>query len=131
MAGLFLKEDSKKAGKGWAQSNFKRMLPKKSRASTKEIEQIFKTGRSLNSPCLSFKYVRNADNKTKISFIAPKNIAKLSTKRNLLRRRGYFALKKYTQYFPAGITGVFLFKCYQENLSILEHEIKNLLHKIN
>lgn len=108
------------------------MLPKKNRADKKAVERIFKGGRVLNSPILTFKFVLN-NNSTipRISFIAPKNIAKLAVKRNLLRRLGYSVLKKYLKDFPAGIMGVFIFKKYQDDVSILENEIKNILNKIN
>ena len=114
------------------------MLPKKNRADTNEVGRIFKAcppngreGVFLNSPNLTFKFFKNNNKEVKISFIAPKNIAKLAVKRNLLRRRGYSALKNYISLFPSGITGVFIFKKYQDDISILEDEIKNIFNKIN
>ncbi|MFA5778023.1 MAG: ribonuclease P protein component [Candidatus Paceibacterota bacterium] len=108
------------------------MLPKKNRADKKAIEKIFKEGKFLNSLNLTFKFVIIRDLETpRISFVAPKSIAKLAVQRNLLRRRGYSALKKYFKVFPAGILGVFVFKKYQEDILILENEIKTILSKIN
>ena len=107
------------------------MLPKKNRANTGEVEEIFKKGRFINSLNLTFKYIKTSEKGIKISFIAPKSVAKLAVKRNLLRRRGYTALKKYIDQFPAGTIGAFVFKKYQEDISILENEIKNILSKIN
>mgnify|MGYP001618293616 CR=1 FL=1 len=107
------------------------MLPKKNRVSTKEVELIFKKGSFLNSPHLTFKYLKNSQKQIKISFIAPKSVAKLAVKRNLLRRRGYSALGGYIDQFPLGLIGVFVFKKYQDDISILENEIKNILNKIN
>ncbi len=119
------------------------MLPKKNRVSTKEVERIFKEGKFLNSPSLTFKYVKNNSKEIKISFIAPKSVAKLAVKRNLLRRRGYRALEKYIALSPVGVTGVFIFKTrpngrglsvgreYQDDISVLESEIKSILVKIN
>ena len=108
------------------------MLPKKYRANTKDVELIFQKGIFLGSPNLTFKYFRSQPNeRIKISFIAPKNIAKMAVQRNLLRRRGYIALGKYINQFPLGITGVFVFKKYQDDISIIENEIKNILNKIN
>ena len=106
------------------------MLPKKNRADKKAVERIFKEGRFLNFPNLTFKYLRSNGKDTKISFIAPKNIAKLAVKRNLLRRRGYAVLRKYINDFPIGLLGVFLFKKYQDDLTIIESEVKNTLEKI-
>ncbi len=107
------------------------MLSKKNRSSTKEVEKIFKEGISLSSSNFTFRYFKNNNQEIKISFIAPKNIAKLATKRNLLRRRGYSALRKHLHQFSLGITGVFVFKKYQDDILILENEIKNILSKIN
>ncbi len=106
------------------------MLPKKNRADTKTVEKIFKEGKFLNSSNLTFKYLISG-NGHEISFIAPKSVAKLAVKRNLLRRRGYSALKKYIELFPSGTTGAFVFKKYQDDISTLENEIKAILGKIN
>lgn len=107
------------------------MLPKKNRADTKEVDKIFKEGRFVVSPSFTFKYFKSPKKEIKISFIAPKSIAKLAVKRNLLRRRGYSALGKYLDQFPAGLVGVFVFKKFQEDILIIENEIKNILTKIN
>ena len=107
------------------------MLPKKNRANTKAVDRIFKEGKFLNSPNLTFKYIKNTTKEIKISFIAPKSVAKLATKRNILRRRGYVALKNCLSDSPACITGVFIFKKYQADISILENEIKSIFDKIN
>jgi len=107
------------------------MSPKKNRASTKEVETIFKRGHFLSSPNLTFKFLLTSGKEKKISVIAPKSVTRLAVKRNLLRRRGYAVLKKYLNQFPAGLMGVFIFKKYQEDVSIIEDEIKNILKKIN
>jgi len=120
------------------------MLPKKNRVNTKEVDKIFKEGKYLVSSSFTFKYIQIPTGQTcvnshrsdlwtepKISFIAPKSVAKLAVKRNLLRRRGYTALEKYIKQFPLGIMGVFVFKKYQDDLFIIENEIKNILTKIN
>ena len=107
------------------------MLPKKNRASVKEVKKIFKEGKFAVSPSLTFKYFKNPNKGWKISFIAPKIVAKLAVKRNLLRRRGYTALEKHIKEFPLQITGVFIFKKYQDNISILSNEIKAILAKID
>ena len=112
------------------------MLPKKNRVSKKEVDLVFKQGRFAISPNLTFKYIQKAIGQTygnshKISFIVPKSIAKLAVKRNFLRRRGYSVLEKYISQFPTGIVGVFVFKKYQDDLSIIENEIKTILTKIN
>jgi ribonuclease P protein component len=108
------------------------MLPKKNRADKKAVEKIFKEGKFLNSPNLTFKYIKNQKlSVPRISVIAPKSVAKLAVKRNLLRRRGYGVLGKYINQFPLDIWGVFIFKKYQDDVLIIENEIKEILSKIN
>ena len=108
------------------------MLPKKNRVDRKAVEKIFKEGKFFNSLNLTFKYILNSGfSAPHISFIAPKSVAKLAVKRNFLRRRGYSVLEKYINQFPAGLLGVFIFKKYQDDISIIENEIKGILAKIN
>ena len=107
------------------------MLPKKNRVDKKGINLIFKKGSFITSPNFIFKYLKMNSGGKRVSFIAPKNIAKLAVKRNFLRRKGYYVLKKYIYQFPPGILGVFVFKKYQDNILIIENEIKNILGKIN
>lgn len=108
------------------------MLPKKNRADKKAVEKVFKGGKFLNSSCFTFKFIlTNNSTVPRISFIASKKITKLAVKRNLLKRRGYVALKKYIHKFPAGLVGVFLFKKHQDDVSIIEDEIKSILNKIS
>lgn len=108
------------------------MLPRKNRADKKIIEKVFKEGKFLVSESLTFKFIlTNSPSAPRISFIAPKSIAKLAVKRNLLRRRGYSVLEKHINQFPLGILGVFIFKKPKDDILILENEIKNILNKIN
>ncbi len=108
------------------------MILKKNRVDKKNIDLIFKEGKFLVSPSLTFKFILTSNqNPPRISFIAPKNIAKLATKRNKLRRRGYTALRKFINEFPFGLLGAFVFKKHEEDVLILENEIKNILNKIN
>ncbi len=108
------------------------MLPKQNRAFTRGVEEIFKKGEFISSSNLNFKFILTGNpTPPKISFITPKTVAKLAVKRNMLRRRGYNALRKYINDFPLGVIGVFLFKKYQENVLTIENEIKNILYKIS
>ena len=108
------------------------MLPKKNRAGKKELATVFGSGKFFNYPNLTFKFkLNNNSNAPQISFIAPKTISKKAVKRNSLRRLGYLVLEKYINKFPAGLIGAFIFKKTQNDISILENEIKNILDKIN
>lgn len=119
------------------------MLSKKNRLNKATVDQIFKTGRFLNSPNLTFKYILNKYQKNPtFSFITPKTSSKSAVKRNLLRRRGYAVLKNKISSLPLNITGVFLFdkkslglfgglkkKNYNPSLN-LETEIDIILNKL-
>jgi ribonuclease P protein component len=109
------------------------MLPKKNRADTKTVENIFKVGRSYHGPTLHFRFIKEQgdSNSVRISVIAPKSVSKLAVKRNSLRRLGYSVIKKYLKDFPDGTRGVFIFKKYEKDVSILENEVKNILDKLN
>jgi ribonuclease P protein component len=108
------------------------MLPKRNRVDKKGIDLIFKKGSFVASPIFTFKFILGDNSvQPRISFIAPKNTAKLAVKRNMLRRKGYSVLKKYIKQFPSGITGVFIFRKPEEDISKIENEIKNILHKIH
>ena len=107
------------------------MLKKINRADKKTVEKIFKEGKFLNTLNLTFKFFKTSQIGKKISVLVPKSVAKLAVKRNLLRRLGYKALEKHIEGFPSGIMGVFVFKKYQDDVSIIENEIKNVLAKIN
>ncbi len=108
------------------------MLPKKNRVNKREVDLIFKGGKFVISPTFTFKFLLNTSSSlARVSFIAPKSIAKLAVKRNSLRRRGYRALGKYISQFPLGLVGVFVFKQIQEDVTVIENEIEKILHKLN
>ncbi len=115
------------------------MLPRKNRVDKKGIDLIFKEGKSVASPNLTFKFIKTGKNfSPRTSFIAPKSVAKLAVMRNKLRRLGYRALTRHIKNFPSGLMGAFVFKIRpteqspgREYQTIIEDEIKNILNKIN
>lgn len=108
------------------------MLAKRNRADKKTIDLLFKEGKSIFSPSLTFRFILTGRPLPfRISFIAPKSVAKLAVKRNLLRRRGYAALRKYIGRAPLGLVGAFVFKKYQDDVLILQDEIEKILSTIN
>ncbi len=116
------------------------MLPKKNRVKKKDIDFLFKEGKSVFSPNLAFRFLIIQGNEKKVSFVAPKSVAKSAVKRNYLRRCGYKALGKYVDKFPTGLLGIFIFrKCKvspvgsrpREDVLIIENEIESTLDKIN
>ena len=118
------------------------MLSQKNRTNKKLVDKIFKNGRFVNSPNLTLKFIKDDISFPRISFIVPKTISKRAVGRNLLRRRGYFVIKKYLNNFPTDFAGVFIFskksmeifggrKNKTKNpILILENEIKTILEKI-
>ncbi len=119
------------------------MLSKKNRVNKKLVDKIFKEGRFINSPNLTLKFIKDEYTTPRISFIAPKTASKKAVDRNLLRRRGYFIIKKQLGRFPANFTGAFVFgkksmeffggrKNKTKNpIKNLENEIENILNKIH
>jgi|SRR3990167_6572611 len=107
------------------------MLPKKNRVDTSGVGKIFKEGRTINTTNLTFKFLTQKFPAPRFSVIVPKSVAKLATRRNLLRRCGYKALGKHSSHFPLGVFGVFIFKKPEEDILKLQDEIKNIFNKIN
>ncbi len=107
------------------------MLPKKNRVDRKGVNLLFKEGKSLVSPILSFRFIiKSTKSPAQISFTTPKSIAKLAVIRNKLRRRGYTAVQKHLNNFPSGIMGVFVFRKYEDDVSKIEQDIKSFFNRI-
>jgi ribonuclease P protein component len=106
------------------------MLSKAKRADKKTIDQIFSGGKFINSQTLTFKYILTGVSAARVSFIAPKSVAKLAVERNRLRRRGYDALKTESAGLPPGVYGVFIFKKYEEDRKKIKKEIETIFGKI-
>ena len=106
------------------------MLKKANRVSKKTLDEVFKSGRFINSPALTLKYAQSGEAEPRISFIVPKNVAKSAVVRNALRRRGYQAIVGHLATLPQGFIGAFIFK-KELNIDELKHELENLLNKIN
>lgn len=87
------------------------MLKKENRISRREFNHIFKNGSFVPSKNIFLKFLINKGQKDKkIAFTAPKDVSKKANKRNLLRRRGYLAIKSVFDHIPQGFNGIFVFK---------------------
>ena len=84
----------------------------------------------LNSNVFTFKYLKTENTLSKIAFIAPKSVCRGAIGRNTLRRKGYRALRGLFP-LPKGILGAFIFKKNETDFDKIQHEIKELLNKIN
>lgn len=124
------------------------MFSKKNKATKKNIQMLFSMAprnskgflRVFFGNYLTFRFlILKEETLPKISFLTPQNLKEKAVFRNLLRRKGYFVLKKYLKYFPKSFIGVFIFnkkgaelfklKNKKEPLASLEIDIKNLLKK--
>lgn len=105
------------------------MLPKISRADRKTIEKIWKVGRSISTPLLSFKFIKIPSGK-KISVIAPKGVAKTAVSRNSLRRQGYRQLQKFLPQFPAGIAGAVIFRSAKLKAESIAQDLETVLKRL-
>ena len=111
------------------------MLPKTQRVGKELFPKIFSGGRSFSSPHLSVRVLPPASDGgvgiNKFSFTVSKTVSKKAVQRNLLRRRGYSAIKKTVKETSPGFVCVFSFKKGSENLSYSEisEEIRFLLEK--
>lgn len=93
-------------------SHFVSMLKKKYRLTKKEIEEVFKNGKSLDfySELFYFKYLPNTLGYSRFAVIVPKKIVAKATGRNKIRRILYESLWKNWKQLPRGINGVLLLK---------------------
>ena len=107
------------------------MLPKKNRIDKKTADLIFKSGSFLGSKNISFKFIKENSNISRISFVAPKALFKKAVKRNSLRRKGYLALVDNLSSLPRGILGMFIFNRNIESEKEIEDEIKKIINKIH
>lgn len=108
------------------------MLPKKNRADKKSVDIIFKKGRIISTPTLSFRFL--VDEKKgipRVSCVVPKTISKKAVIRNTERRKAYDVLSKYINKLPKGLIGVLMFKKLIEDKADIEKEIENIIAKIN
>ena len=103
------------------------MLPIIYRVDKKTIDEIFKRGKTINSPLFSFKFIKENHN-TKISFIVPKSLSKNAVRRNKMRRTGYSAIKNLK--IAPGIRGVFIYKKEENELPEIKNSIKGIIDRL-
>jgi len=87
------------------------VIPKK-RKLTKEHFRLFKReGKVFRSPHLTLRiYAAPQSSPSRFSFVVSKKVSKKSTERNLLKRRGYAAVKGSLPDIRDGFSCVFFFK---------------------
>jgi len=110
------------------------VLPKNNKIKRKDFPKRISHRNTYHSPHLTlivFTKNKNSTSNTQVSFVVSKKISKKATKRNLLKRRGYSAIKKVKSKIIPNFICVFYFKNkpIELNYSELEKEISTLLKK--
>lgn len=107
------------------------MLAKTNRADKKTVEEIFKKGVIYNTTILTLRFIKKKEpHPPRVSFIAPKSVAKKAVLRNRLRRCGYSILKNKINNLPKGFVGVLVFRKSDFEKNNLEKDLISLLSKI-
>jgi len=87
------------------------MLPKKRRVERDSFPSFSSNIKSLHGKNLSLRvFSKKGSDKTKFSFIVSKKVCARANKRNLLKRRGYSAVKDIIKNIKNGFVCVFFFK---------------------
>src|SRR5574343_625231 len=106
------------------------MLPKRNRVNKGVFEAIMKEGKMVSSPLFTLRYIKNTENITVFSVVAPKGVAKIAVLRNSLRRKGYLCARPLLN---KPFSGILFFKkdgVKASNQEIIEN-IRFLLQKAN
>ncbi len=112
------------------------MFPKKNRITKTGFDELMKKGRVLHSLSFSLRYFKKENTPVKFAFVVSKKVAKNAVDRNILRRRGFSALRDLgvlkQENTLKGISGAFFYKKEGKGVKIedLEKEIDEVLKKI-
>ena len=111
------------------------MLSKKYRfIGRREPRIVMKYGKSVRASGLQLKYLKNNDNKLRVSVVVSKKVSKSAPKRNRIRRRIYETLRKSIDEIPTGynmIFSVFDVDVAELEQSELETRLMQLLTKLD
>jgi len=108
------------------------MLSKKRRVNRALFSQILTKSKSFSSKNISLSVFNTySSNETKFSFVVSKKVSNKAVKRLVLKKRGYFAIKKNIKNINKGFICIFFLKKNSTLLPypILEKEILFLLKK--
>ena len=92
----------------------------KNRADKKAVEKSLKQVNFLTSFSLTFKFILNNNSVPQISLLRPK--VSLAGGKEIYKKTGYAVWEKYSE-ISSGC-GRFVFRKYQDDISIIENEIK-------
>ncbi len=99
------------------------------------LKTILKEGRTIHLGNLSLKYLEvqkpSVEQKNRFRFVVSAKVAKQAVLRNLLKRRGRYIIRKFSEKIRPSFFGMFFFKSGSIELDFvaLEKEILDLLSK--
>ena len=107
------------------------MFSKKNRLNSREVEELFRSGKTISSRLFLLKFsISGTENHQKSAFSVPKKLIKSAFQRNSLKRKGFSALRTIKEYIPLGFYGVFVFRRKNATFSEIKQELEGILRKI-
>lgn len=98
---------------------------------TRRFTDVVKAGARVQGAHLFLQALPSMETQTHLAIVAPRRVALRATARNLLKRRGYSALRSLSPRLTSPIDGIFFYKKGAEELSFQEisHEMRSVLKK--
>lgn len=99
----------------------------------REIQKVFKFGKSLKSANFSIRYVSNRLNNNRFAVVVGTKVDKRSTRRNALKRRMREVIRLLLQSLPKGfdiVLGAYKLPKWPIKLADVQPELSELLDKI-
>jgi len=100
---------------------------------TREIQRVFKAGKSIKSANFSIRYAPSRQSSTRFAIVVGIKVSKLSTRRNALKRRVREVIRQTIQALPVGYDIVLTahkLPNWPLKLTDVEQELSNLLKQI-
>lgn len=111
---------------------FKLMLPQDSRLQNeKEIERVYKKGKSFKEDFLVLKVVKNSLAKSRFAFIVSQKVSKKAVARNKVKRRLRETIKKQTKIISSGFDNLVIARseAVERNFPEIEKVLIKLLKR--
>lgn len=111
-----------------------KMLKKKNRLrKKKEIERVFKEGKSFREDFLILKKIENELEESRFCFVVPQNVSKKATIRNKIKRRMREVIRQMLSKIKSGfdIVLIALPEILAENFNSIKKKTEKILKKAN
>jgi ribonuclease P protein component len=108
------------------------MLPKNKRLTTAIQKKVFEKGRSVFGPTVSLVYINEDPTlPSRFGFSLSKKSVKTAPKRNVIKRKGFEAVRKLLKNINSGYCAVFVIKkdISKEPLTFFLKTIEDLIEK--